>query len=105
MDRCECGTELAIVRDGLFRRHACLTSVVRERVLGKQELAELLGVKPDTVKAWRLRHLMPEPDLTVNGLPAWWLSTVERFRAAPRPPGRPRSPGSTDEATTDPGAS
>lgn len=50
--------------------------------LGEHEVAELLGVKRETVHQWRFRDLMPEADHTVNGKPAWDRSTIERWAKA-----------------------
>lgn len=47
--------------------------------LGWIEVAELLGVKVKTVWTWGDRGQLPERDFTVNGKPAWKLSTIERW--------------------------
>lgn len=45
--------------------------------LGQPELATLLGVSRDTVRQWRYRNLMPEPDWpAVNLHPAWRRGTI-----------------------------
>ena len=42
--------------------------------VGAAEIATRLGVRPQTVHAWRQRKLLPEPRWTVSGQPAWdWL--------------------------------
>lgn len=48
----------------------------RDVPLGAQEIAELLHVRPQTVHAWGTRGMLPSPDLTVHGRPAWWRSTI-----------------------------
>lgn len=45
--------------------------------LGYKEIAELLGVKNNTVNMWNWKKLMPEPDhLTINGHPAYDPETI-----------------------------
>lgn len=44
-------------------------------------VAELLGVAPATVRGYRSRGLLPEPDGPyIGGSPAWRRSTIERWR-------------------------
>jgi hypothetical protein len=44
--------------------------------VGAIEVAEHLGVFPATVAQWRQRGLLPDPDWTVGGRPAWRLGTI-----------------------------
>ena len=44
--------------------------------VGAAEIAERLGVKPQTVHTWRQRRLLPEPRWTVSGQPAWDWSEI-----------------------------
>lgn len=39
--------------------------------VGAIEIAQRLGVSPDTVYQWRWRQLLPEVRWTVGGRPAW----------------------------------
>lgn len=48
-------------------------------IVGVREIADLLGVKPETPKAWRVRGLLPEPDGWVSGRPAWRRSTILKW--------------------------
>lgn len=50
--------------------------------VGLAEMAERLGVKPQTARMWRHRNLLPEPDWTVSGQPAWSWSTIEAWARA-----------------------
>jgi len=47
--------------------------------VGAAEIAERLGVKPQTVHMWRHRELMPEPRWTVSGQPAWSWQDIEAW--------------------------
>lgn len=48
-------------------------------IVGVREIAALLGVKEQTVRTWRYRKLLPEPDATVSGIPVWRRSTILRW--------------------------
>ena len=58
--------------------------------VGIQEIAERLGVQPDTVHKWRTRGVFTvEPRWRVSGAPAWdwwevevWAQESGRIRAA-----------------------
>lgn len=47
--------------------------------VGAAEIAERLGVKPQTVHTWRQRGLLPEPRWTVSGQPAWEWAEIEQW--------------------------
>jgi len=59
--------------------------------VGQTEIAERLGVSPGTVQKWRTRGLLPEPEWTVGGRPAWAWATIEAWA---------RMTGRRAEATT-----
>jgi hypothetical protein len=44
--------------------------------VGLLEIAERLGVTRNTVDQWRARHLLPSPEWTVGGRPAWNWPTI-----------------------------
>jgi hypothetical protein len=48
-------------------------------IVGVKEMAERLGVKQQTAAAWRHRGLLPPPEGTVSGAPAWTWATIERW--------------------------
>jgi len=67
---------------GVAARLAVVKGFRREVVYGRQEIAEMVGVKLGTVHSWSQRGVsfpFPAPDLTVSGLPAWYASTVEEW--------------------------
>jgi len=47
--------------------------------VGAAEIAERLGVRPQTVHAWRHRKLMPPPRWAVSGQPAWDWAEIETW--------------------------
>lgn len=47
--------------------------------VGIPEIAERLGVKRPTVDQWRWRGLLPEPDYTIGGRPAWEWDTIRAW--------------------------
>ncbi len=55
------------------------TRVVSSFPVGAAEIATRLGVRPQTVHAWRQRKLLPEPRWTVSGQPAWDWVEVESW--------------------------
>jgi uncharacterized protein YjcR len=58
---------------------------VPDPLLGIRDIAEWLGVPRDTVKTWRQRGVLPDPDDYVSGNPAWRRSTiVEAFKGTNR---------------------
>jgi hypothetical protein len=52
---------------------------VKSFPVGASDIANRLGVKPQTVHTWRQRALMPEPRWTVSGQPAWEWSEIEEW--------------------------
>ena len=56
------------------------------RYLSRPQLAERIGVKPDTVN----RYNLPTPDAYVGDRPGWLAETVDRWQAnRPRPRNAP----------------
>jgi len=51
-------------------------------IVGLKEIAERLGVKQQTAAAWRHRGVLPPPEGTVSGAPAWQWQTIEQWAAA-----------------------
>jgi predicted DNA-binding transcriptional regulator AlpA len=60
----------------LGNEHECPMGPDPSDPVGTVEIAQRLGVKRATVDQWRQRKLMPEPDWTVGGRPAWRLGTI-----------------------------
>jgi hypothetical protein len=48
-------------------------------IVGLKEIAGRLGVKQQTAAAWKHRGLLPPPEGTVSGAPAWQWQTIERW--------------------------
>lgn len=48
-------------------------------IMGPQEVAELLGVKAVTVRTWRSKGMMPDPDMIVSRVPIWTSGTIIRW--------------------------
>lgn len=48
-------------------------------IVGQKEIAMRLHVTPDTVYQWGKRNLLPPPEGTVGGDPAWHWSTIESW--------------------------
>src|SRR5258708_13569340 len=53
--------------------------VVDLDMVGLKEIAERLGVKQQTAAAWRYRGLLPAPEGTVSGAPAWNWATIDTW--------------------------
>jgi hypothetical protein len=47
--------------------------------VGSDDIAQRLGVQRDTVKMWKHRRLLPTPDWTVSGRPAWNWPTIRTW--------------------------
>lgn len=47
--------------------------------VGQTEIAARLGVQPNTVNMWRKRELLPPPDWTISGVPAWNWRTILKW--------------------------
>ena len=51
-------------------------------LLGVAEVAQRLGVKPNTVIIWRRRHAdFPEPLAQLAAGPVWWAADVDAWSA------------------------
>lgn len=48
-------------------------------IVGLKEIAVRMGVKQQTAAAWRHRGLLPAPEGTVSGAPAWQWQTIEEW--------------------------
>ena len=55
---------------------------MRTDVVGEKEIAERLGVKRQTVRAWVAWGTFPAPQWTVSGAPAWRWKTIEAWARA-----------------------
>lgn len=48
-------------------------------IVGEKEIASLLEVKENTVHQWFVRRMLPEPDGSVSGNPAWHWDTIQSW--------------------------
>ena len=49
------------------------------KLIGLQEIAELLGISQVTLRSWRHRNKLPKEDYVVSGNPIW---EYNKFRSA-----------------------
>lgn len=54
--------------------------------LTSKQIAELLGVSPKTISAYKARGQMPAPDREYGRTPLWKYSTIQEWRKDLRPP-------------------
>lgn len=47
--------------------------------VGIKEIADRLGVRPQTSAMWKFRGLLPDPAYKVSGMPAWEWRIIERW--------------------------
>ena len=48
------------------------------RLLSYADLSERWGVREGTLRVWKARGRLPEPDLIISGVPAWKESTIRK---------------------------
>lgn len=48
-------------------------------LVGPDEIARRLKVKPGTVAIWGRRGLLPEPEWTISRIPVWTWSVIEQW--------------------------
>jgi predicted DNA-binding transcriptional regulator AlpA len=49
------------------------------KLLTQNDLAAAVGVKPTTIRQWRLKGKLPEPDAVIGRTPAWTEEHVEEW--------------------------
>lgn len=67
-------------------------------LVGAAEVAELLGVRLETVHMWRHRGIMPAPIVAVSDRPAWRLEVILGWAESTgrlEPKAGPEGPAST----------
>lgn len=64
------------------------TSMLKNGVvyLTSKQVADLLGVSPKTISAYKAREQMPKPDKQYGRTPLWKYSTIEKWRENLRTP-------------------
>lgn len=60
--------------------------VIDGQLLDSAQVAELLGVRPETIARYRSRGELPAPDVTLGRSPGWYRATITAWRA--QRPGR-----------------
>ena len=53
---------------------------VDDRLITSKEVAEMLGLHPDTITSYRARKQMPLPDEQYGRTPLWRVSTIREWR-------------------------
>jgi predicted DNA-binding transcriptional regulator AlpA len=51
-----------------------------DKLLTVEEVAELVGVRPQTISAYKARQQMPAPDKQYGRTPLWKESTIKKWR-------------------------
>jgi hypothetical protein len=46
---------------------------------GPSEFAKEVKVKEPTIRQWRHRGLLPEPDMVLSGMPVWTLRSIREW--------------------------
>lgn len=49
------------------------------KLVGLQEIAELLGITPVTLRTWRHRNKLPKEDYVVSGNPIWEYNNFKNY--------------------------
>jgi len=58
--------------------------------LTSKQIADLLGVSPKTISAYKARGQMPKPDKQYGRTPLWLYETITKWRGEIRPPVIPK---------------
>ncbi|QFG14838.1 helix-turn-helix DNA binding domain protein [Arthrobacter phage Lymara] len=59
------------------------------RLIDYNQIARMLKVEVKTVRAWKMRGLMPVPDFEISHSPGWRESTIEPFITHVQRTGKP----------------
>ena len=51
-----------------------------DRLITSKEVAEMLGLHPDTITSYRARRQMPDPDQQYGRTPLWRVKTIRDWR-------------------------
>lgn len=66
-------------------------------MLTTEDVANMVGVKVNTIRQYRLRGVFPAPDGHVGRTPWWKPETVTAWQATRRPGGRPKKALAPDD--------
>lgn len=79
--------EMGSYRLGTFKNGDNLTMLKGNKVyLTSKQVAELLGLSPKTIGAYKARGQMPLPDKEYGRTPLWLYDTIEKWRGEIRTP-------------------
>jgi hypothetical protein len=53
--------------------------VAKPDIVDMEEVARRLGVKKETVRMWRYRQLVPEPEWVFGDQPVWRWATIRKW--------------------------
>lgn len=56
--------------------------ITDKEVLSTRKVSERSGLADSTIRTYRSKGLMPEPDVTIGGIPGWYASTIDPWIAA-----------------------
>jgi predicted DNA-binding transcriptional regulator AlpA len=57
-----------------------ITRDMNERLLTRQDVADLTGLTIQTIKTYRRNGTMPEHDYVIGRTPVWLESTIQKWR-------------------------
>lgn len=69
---------------------------MRPHVLSMREVAERAGLAEQTVRAYRSRGQMPEPDVMIGTTPGWLADTIDAWIEGGKKRPSPNLPGWAD---------
>lgn len=51
-----------------------------ERLMTRQDVADATGLTLQTIKTYRHKKLMPDPDYMIGRTPVWKVQTIDKWR-------------------------
>lgn len=98
---CYCGNELGVNiktthyagRFLLYHPECWNEAGERADQLTTADVAKLAGITPASVRRYRVRGVLPEPDGMLGSTPWWYRHTITAWLEVRRQPGRPKGGG------------